>query len=251
VGARSPEPLDDWFAALERRHLTELSFAEVRRGLVALSSDYVERRSRLATGGALAGRGKRAAFALFYGPLHFAVTRHAVRSLEAAAGIDEIWDLGCGSGAAGAGWATVSGGRPALRGFDLHPWAVEETAWTWRWFGLPGRVARARLERTRLGGRGTGLLVAYTANELEATARDALAARLLAAHERGARVLVVEPVARRIAPWWDSWAARFEEAGGRADVWRFEAALPERWRLLDRAAGLDHRELVARTLLLR
>ena len=43
---------------------------------------------------------------------------------------------------------------------------------------------------------------------------------------------------------------RFVEAGGRADRWRFTAELPERLRLLDRAAGLDHRELTARSLYL-
>ena len=50
---------------LEARHLSELTFAEVRRGLQALSSLYVERRERLADGAALDGAGKRAAFALY------------------------------------------------------------------------------------------------------------------------------------------------------------------------------------------
>ncbi|HKQ60062.1 MAG TPA: hypothetical protein VJS92_02180, partial [Candidatus Polarisedimenticolaceae bacterium] len=37
-------------------------------------------------------------------------------------------------------------------------------------------------------------------------------------------------------------------AGGRADEWRLPAELPEPLRKLDRAAGLDHRELTARSL---
>jgi len=132
-------------AALERRHLSQLGFAEVRRALQALSSLYVERRGRLASGAALESEGKRAAFALFYGPLHFLVVRGMVRALGASSPPPgRIVDLGCGSGAAGAAWAL--------------------------------------------------------------------------------------------------------EAGGRADSWRLPAALPERWRLLDRAAGLDHRELTGRSL---
>ncbi|HEX2341333.1 MAG TPA: hypothetical protein VHI98_12715, partial [Vicinamibacterales bacterium] len=64
-------PIDQWMRALEARHLIDLQFAEVARALRALSSAYVQRRAALATGAALDGAGKRAAFALFYGPLHF------------------------------------------------------------------------------------------------------------------------------------------------------------------------------------
>ncbi|MBA3888795.1 MAG: hypothetical protein H0X67_24180, partial [Acidobacteria bacterium] len=58
-----------WLEALEGRHLSDLTPAEVARALRALSSCYVERRSKLARGGALDSAGKRAAFALFYAPL--------------------------------------------------------------------------------------------------------------------------------------------------------------------------------------
>ena len=51
--------------------------------LRALSATYVERRDRLREGAALAGAGKRAAFALFYGPLHYLLVRDIVRSLGA------------------------------------------------------------------------------------------------------------------------------------------------------------------------
>src|SRR5215831_6226734 len=50
-----------WFEALQRRHLATLSFSELRRAVQALSSLYVERRSRIDTGTALNGLGKRAA----------------------------------------------------------------------------------------------------------------------------------------------------------------------------------------------
>ncbi|MEK6630947.1 MAG: hypothetical protein AABY89_09460, partial [Acidobacteriota bacterium] len=98
-----PDPFLRWLTALEERHMADLRPAEVSRALRALSSAYVERRDRLGRGAALDGAGKRAAFALFYGPLHFLATREIVRALgiaDPAPGV--ITDLGCGTGAAGA-----------------------------------------------------------------------------------------------------------------------------------------------------
>src|SRR6478736_4398093 len=105
-------PLDDrftsWIAALEAKHLAVLTFPEVSRALRALSSAYVERRQKLAEGAALSGAGKRAAFALFYGPLHHLLLTHIVEQLPGAtAGVEAIFDLGCGTGASGAAWANA------------------------------------------------------------------------------------------------------------------------------------------------
>jgi hypothetical protein len=61
---------------------------------------------------------------------------------------------------------------------------------------------------------------------------------------------VIEPLARRSLPWWSEWSDRFLEASGRADEWRLPVALPEALAELDRAAGLDHRELTGRSLYL-
>jgi hypothetical protein len=72
--------LEAWVQALEARHLADLTFSEVSRALRALSSAYVERRARLSSGAALSGAGKRAAFALFYGPLHYLLVKHVARN---------------------------------------------------------------------------------------------------------------------------------------------------------------------------
>src|SRR4249920_2011054 len=110
---------------LEERHLANLTFSEVSRALRALSATYVERRRRLGEGAALSGAGKRAAFALFYGPLHFLLVRHIAASLPAAARrASPVVDLGCGTGAAGAGWASACETPPDLVGIDRHPWAA-------------------------------------------------------------------------------------------------------------------------------
>src|ERR1043165_1302158 len=94
---------DAWLAALEARHLSDLTFAEVSRSLRALSATYVERRQNISEGAALAGRGKRAAFALFYGPLHYILIEQIIRALPGATDtVSTVIDLGCGTRPAGA-----------------------------------------------------------------------------------------------------------------------------------------------------
>ena len=98
------------------------------------------------------------------------------------------------------------------------------------------------------------MLAAFTLNELPEAARDAVLTRSIerVTQARGVRggecVLILEPLARFVAPWWDRWRAAVESAGGRADEWRFRAKLPEIVAKLDRASGLDHRELTGRSL---
>ena len=245
-----------WLAALEARHLADLTRPELTRALRALSSCYVERREKLTTGAALEGAGKRAAFALFYGPLHFLTTTHVVRALGADAWpVDRILDLGCGTGAAGAAWALAHAGHPAIDGIDRNAWAVQEANRTYRELGVRGTARRGDLTRAfpaaRSGRR--AILLAYAVNELSAEGRDRLLQSIGSAVESGAHLLVIEPIARRLAngdrrPWFDEWASRLGPLGGRADEWRFPADLPPLLRDLARGAGLDPRELTARTL---
>jgi SAM-dependent methyltransferase len=238
-----------WLASLEERHLADLTPREVARALRALSSCYVERRGKLASGGALDSAGKRAAFALFYAPLHFLVTREIVRALPGATTrMSSLMDLGCGTGAAGAAWASEAG-APRITGIDRNGWAIAEANLTYRALGLSGRARQGDVGRARIEAvAGHAVLVAYTINELTDDTRHAILPMLLAAHARGARVLIVEPIARRLGAWWAEWAEAFRQAGGRTDEWRFPVALPPRQRALARAAGLDPRELTARSL---
>jgi hypothetical protein len=245
----SEEKFAEWIAALDRRHLTALTPSEVARALRALSSCYVERREKLTAGEALGTAGKRAAFALFYAPQHFLVVRAVVTALDAT-GIARVVDLGCGTGAAGAAWALESK-NATVAGFDRHSWAVAEASWTYRTLGLEGKARQADLARLRVKvERGSGVIAAYALNELETPARTRLLPQLLEHCRRGARILVVEPIARRALPWWEEWEVAFRAAGGRADEWRFPALLPDRQAQLARAAGLDPRELTARSLYL-
>ena len=239
------ERFDRWLRALEARHLADLTFPEVSRALRALSSTYVERRHRLARGAALAGAGKRAAFALFYGPLHYLLVREIVRVLPGAtASAATLIDLGCGTGAAGAAWASVCDRPPQVIGIDRHPWALAEAIETYRAFGLSARTQRVDVAIARLPG--AAILAAFTLNELGDAARDALLPRLLDRASDRARVLIVEPVAR--FAWWNRWREAFAAAGGRDDEWRIRVELPPIVAKLDRAAGLHHQELTARSL---
>ncbi len=252
------DPFQNWLAAAETRYLANLTRAELGRALRALSSCYVERRGRLAEGAPLATAGKRAAFALFYGPLHFLTVRAVAEALRGAAhgptdlrthGATDIRptvDLGCGTGAAGAAWALARGGL--VRGYDVNPWAVNEAEWTYRTLGVSGTAARLPVEKVRLATTPSTILAGYVVNELPAPARDALLPRLLAAAKAHCEVVVIEPISRTLTPWWREWQKEFEAAGGRFDEWRFRVELPPLLRDLDRSAGLDHRELTAKSM---
>jgi len=239
------DPFVRWFESLEARHLASLTFAEVRKGVQALSSLYVERRGRLGSGSALDGAGKRAAFAMFFGPLHFLLVREIVRALGARIPRDtSVLDLGCGTGVAGAAWVLEMESRPRLTGVDRNAWAVLECKWTYRTLGIEGTVRSGDVGSTRLPAK-TAVVAAFTINELDANARERFRTEFLS---RGSPVLIVEPIARRLTSWWDEWASEWKKAGGREDEWRFRVDLPERLALMDRAAGLDHRELTGRSL---
>lgn len=247
------EPTDDafdrWIRDLEARHLADLTFPEVSRALRALSSAYVERRKKLRDGAALSGAGKRAAFALFYAPLHFLLVRHVASQVGAAAATRRpVVDLGCGTGVGAAAWASVAPAESVL-GIDRHPWAVEEARRTYRAFDLRGTARVDDLTKAAWPARSM-VIAAYAINELDVPARAAINARMLEHAQRGGRIVIVEPLAGFVAPWWSEWRAAWTERGGRSDEWRVRLELPTIVAKLDRAAGLNHRELTGRTLTL-
>ena len=145
--------LDAWLVAAERRYIADLRVQEITRALRALSSAYVERRERggrQRVHGALDTAGKRAAFALYYAPLHFIAVTEAVHALARDhTRARSILDLGCGTGAAGAAWAVAAGSTPTVVGIDRHPWAVSEARWTLAQLGLNGHAKQGDVERLR------------------------------------------------------------------------------------------------------
>lgn len=243
-----------WLEALEVRHLEDLRVPEVTRALRALSSAYVERRvsggdaATRRVGDTLDTAGKRAAFALFYGPLHFLAVARIIDALDVATPLPRaIVDLGCGTGVGGAAWALAAGGAPLVTGIDRHPWAVAEARWTYAELGVRGRTRQGDAGRLPRLERGDAVVAAYTLNELPDASRERVVQEMLAAAGIGARVLVVEPISRRVTPWWDQTVRRVIVAGGRADEWKFEADLPALVERFDRAAGLNHQTIACRS----
>jgi SAM-dependent methyltransferase len=242
------EAFTRWMNLLASRFLADLTMPEVTRALRALSSAYVERRGRLSRDTTLGSAGKRAAFALFYAPLHYLLVRGIVRALPGATRTGpDLVDLGCGTGAAGAAWGSIAGRRPRIVGVDRSSWAVGEAARTYRAFGLAARVERAEAARAPFAPR-CAVVAAFTLNELPAEDRDQLLARLLDRRSPIGQLLVIEPIAGFVTPWWPAWREAITAVGGRHDEWRIVADLPPLVATLDRAAGLNHRSLTARSL---
>jgi SAM-dependent methyltransferase len=217
----------------------------------------VERRSELPSRSPIDSAGKRAAFALFYAPLHLLTAREVVRGVGASTRpVDTIVDLGCGTGVASAAWALMADHGPRLQGVDTAGWALAEAGWNWRQLGLVGAAKRADLveaasrlltRTTRASLRRTAVVAGWSMNELPRAARAILESSLLSLAEAGASVLVMEPLSRRVTPWWDEWARAVVSAGGRADEWKFDVALPPRLAAIDEAAGFDRESLGARS----
>jgi len=233
---------------LEERQLADLRFSEVTRALRALSSAYVERReTALAEHKALDGAGKRAAFALYYGPLHFLLIQHIVRELAIVPRPGIVVDLGCGTGVAGAAIATSV--TPPLRvfGVDTHPWTLDEARFTYKAFGLSAEVRRSHAAKTRLPAGTSIVVAAFVVNELKDQDRAALLDQIKHAK---VSTLIVEPISQRISPWWSEWAAEFEKLGGRADTWKARIEPPPTVKRLAKAAGLRPEMLTARSLFL-
>jgi predicted RNA methylase len=238
--------ISNFLVELEQRHLADLRFSEVTRALRALSSAYVERReTALAEHKALEGAGKRAAFALYYGPIHFLLVQHILRELGVTPPRGTIVDLGCGTGVAGAAAATSTTPALPVLGIDTHPWTLEEARFTYRAFGLRADVRRGHAARTRFPADTSFVVAGFVVNELKDADRNALLRTLQAGRYA---VLIIEPISLRISPWWDEWAAVFQKHGGRADEWRARIDVPPLIKRLSKAAGLRPDVLTARSL---
>jgi hypothetical protein len=144
-------------------------------------------------------------------------------------------------------------------GVDAHQWAIDEAKWNGRMLGLDGRVRRGDLvgacvrlrQARRSSSGGTGIVLAWAVNELDDAARDRLLPVLLDLARDGASVLVIEPLARHAAPWWNEWVATFGETRGVAEEWPAAIKFQPPFDELDREAGFRRESLSARSLSIR
>lgn len=250
-----------WLAALEQRHLANLTTQEFTRAVRALSARYVERRGQLPDRSPLDSAGKRAAFALFYAPLHFLTAELALARTGVRTDLATLVDLGCGTGVCGAAWARAewvmtNEAAPPITGVDANAWAIDEARWNWRALGLRGHAvrgdllttARGLLRQSNAALTATGIVAGWTVNELAKADRDQLLDVLDQLLERGATLLVLEPLARGVAPWWDEWAARLAPRNVREEDVKAEVDLPAPLNSLSDAAGFRKKELGVRVM---
>jgi hypothetical protein len=131
---------------------------------------------------------------------------------------------------------------------DRSGWALAEARRTLAALGLTGATRRRALPSLPRLEPGDLAVLGWVLNECDARTRDAVAERLAEAAGRGVSVLVAEPLAGFVAPWWDGLAQRLEPHGLHARIWKAPVVLPAWIRKMDRAAGLDHGTLGARLL---
>jgi len=171
-----------WLAALEQRHLANLTRQEFTRAVRARSARYVERRNQLPDRSPLDSAGKRAAFALFYAPLHFLTTQMALNHTGPRTDMTALVDLGCGTGVCAAAWALMHETPPSLMGVDANSWAIDEARWNWRTMGLRGQgvrgdmvaTARGLLRQSSATLARTGVIAGWSVNELAKADRHEL-----------------------------------------------------------------------------
>lgn len=247
-GIRELEALEPrisaWLDAAVARH-APLSFRDLRKGVQGLSHRYVERRTDAkALADALGAPARRAAFSTYYAALHFMQAFLAAHAFPAWIGVDRVVDLGAGTGAVGLGASLALAAPVPVLAVDRSGWALAEARRAGRDWGVPVRTRRHDLARglPRVG-PGDGVTAGWFLNELPERARDAAADGLAAASARGARLILLEPLAGPVAPWWDDLVGRLELD---ARELRARVARPRWIADMDRAAGLDHGELRAR-----
>jgi SAM-dependent methyltransferase len=246
------DAFDAWLAGAVDRHTAGLAFREVRKGAQALSWLYVERRGEvdLATH-TIDGRGKRAALCTYYAPLHFVTAHHALAAVDLARlGVARrLFDLGAGTGATGAAVARALDLADATA-IDRSGFALAEARRTYAAFGLLARTVRGRLPAVLPRAEaGDVWVLGWSANEMTERERDQLLERLVRAIGFGARVVLLEPLAGTVVPWWPVWRDALASIGVAELECKVPVALPEWIARLDKASGLDHRVLGARLLL--
>ncbi len=247
TAARASRYLD----ALLERHLKDLKFSELTRALRALSAGYVEKREEGGLARALDGRGKRAAFGLYYGATHFLVTVALIRELDlgfAGAGRPTVLDLGCGTGVGGAAWALLSADPTLVIGADRSSFALHEARWTYQTLRVKGETSRSITQTLNSIRRPEGIVIGWTLNELDEAKRDLIAEGILPWVVKGSRLLVIEPVSKRVAPWWDEWTKRFPAHRCSVFEKKLRLDLPPKIALLARSAGLGTEAAAVRVL---
>ena len=243
---------DQWLRNRTAAAEQELTFRQIRQGVQAVQKDYLSRtRGQALPNKPLEGRAKRAAFATFYAAIHFRTVQGWLEAhpFDSHSGLKRIFDLGCGTGAVGSAIALGLQPHPEVKGLDRSAWAVAEARETYRAFGLQGTAKRITLPGgLPRGVQGELMVAGWSINELDDAARSRLLPAIGAALDRGAGLLIFEPISERISPWWPSWQSTLSQWGTEESKIKIQWERPDWIARMDKAARMDHRILSARVL---
>ncbi len=252
---KDPSPLTEqevaaWTIAAHDRWARDLTFQELRKSVSAVSDWYVHKRSTENLGDrATDGRGKRAAFVVYFGSLHLLLVQ-AWLAERPPVRASAVVDLGCGPGVVGAAVARWCGASRVWSSDRLGA-HLEVAAWTGRALGVKLQTRKAALPSAVPSIREPTLLtLGWVLNELDDETRAHTIVQLRRAMADGAGVLVFAPLSTRATPWWSNVVAQLTEATPDAEegIFRCRPVRPPLIVDLDRATRLDHREMGARYL---
>ncbi|HCH61689.1 MAG TPA: hypothetical protein DFR83_02715 [Deltaproteobacteria bacterium] len=243
--------VSQWVDAAHARWARGLEFRELRRGAQAVSDVYVHKRK---AGGlaerAVDGRGKRAAFVVYFGGLHLLLVQDWM-SGQAPPTVDRILDVGCGPGVVGAAAARWCGGV-RLHASDRVGRHLEVAAWTARQLGVKARTSKATLPTVLESARPSSLVtLGWVLNELPSADRDATFSMLVRVVRKGAGALIFAPLSLRASPWWPELARTLRRATTEPlheTEHRFQPERPSLIADLDRATRLNHATMGARVM---
>ena len=80
--------------------------------------------------------------------------------------------------------------------------------------GVRGTARRGDVAGLRLPSTRSTILAAFVINELPAAERAVALERLVDAARRGHRVVIVEPISKKLTPWWGEWERAFHVTAG-------------------------------------
>ena len=237
-----------WVEAAQARWASDLQFRELRRGVQAVSDLYVHKRATHSLSDrAVDGRGKRAAFAVYYGGLHLTLLQAWLAERDPVA-IDQVWDPGCGPGVVGAAVARW-GACKKVHASDRVGRHLEVAAWTGRQLGVRTQTRKAELPRVLERTRGVGIVtLGWVLNELDDSLREATLTALIRRLRAGSGVLILAPLSLRASPWWPQAVQKLRAArpDACAEEYRLQPELAPLLADLDRASRLNHRTMGAR-----
>lgn len=240
-----------WVTAAHERWAGSLTFRELRRGASAVSDLYVHKRQSSVTAKVADGRGKHAAFIVYYGGLHLLLVADWLRRTSPPAALPVV-DVGCGPGVVGAAVARWCG-APSLLAGDVVGRHLQAAAWTAKHFGVPVKTRRGALPGV-LRGKGPQQPTLYTLgwvlNELDEDAVQECIQALAHRVEQGHGVMVWAPLSTRVTGWWSGLESAIRRTGVpmSAGIHRCRPERPPLIADLDRATRLKHDELGGRVL---